>query len=106
MPPDAYWDSPPQLPDPVIEPSDRARRACVEGGQPLEPVVPHVVQDLGRGGVAFLEWLEPFIYAYNEDYPLLIGYLNDDTEERPRLLWFKDRKLTLEDLNTDDTRHG
>lgn len=55
---------------------------------------------------AFLEWLGPFIYAFNEDFPLLIGYLNDDTEGRPRLLWFKDRKLTLEDLNTDETRYG
>jgi hypothetical protein len=55
---------------------------------------------------AFLEWLGPFIYAFNEDYPLLIGYLNDDAEGRPRLLWFKDRELTLEDLNTDETRYG
>jgi hypothetical protein len=55
---------------------------------------------------AFLEWLGPFIYAFNEDYPKLLGYLDDDTEGRPRLLWFKDRRLTLEDLNTDETRYG
>jgi len=54
----------------------------------------------------FLDRLGPFIYAFNEDYPLLIGYLNDDTEGCPRPLWFKDRKLTLEDLNADDTRYG
>ena len=52
---------------------------------------------------AFLEWLGPFIYAFSKDYPLLIRYLNDDSEGRPRLLWFKDRKLTLENLNTKVT---
>jgi hypothetical protein len=55
---------------------------------------------------AFIEWLGPYIYAYNEEYPLLIGYLKYDNEGRPRLLWFKDRELVLEDLNTDDTRYG
>ena len=143
VPSDSFWDPPPQLPDPVVEPSESWdpdwRESGIDEEFPDEPwrhdwagylsesasvaTVAHaaLVWRVGRywnlsfrtsfktwaeAVFAFLEWLGPFIYAYNEDYPLLIGYLNDDTEERPRLLWFTDRKLTLEDLNTDDTRHG
>ena len=29
---------------------------------------------------ALLEWLGPFIYAFNKDYPLLIGYLPEHAD--------------------------
>jgi len=143
VPPDAYWGQPPQLPDPVAEPSEFWDPDWRESGIPEEfrgepwrhdwaPIfrdaaavdtVPHATLVWRPGGLwklsirtsfktwseavfAFIEWLGPFIYAFNDDFPLLVGYLDYDNDERPCLLWFKDRALTLEDLNTDATRHG
>jgi hypothetical protein len=140
--PEAYGGPPPELPDPVVEPSEFWDPDWREMGsfdefadKPWRHDWAAVLSESASVGTvaqaglvwrsgelwnlsfrtsfktwaeavfAFLDWLGPFIYAFNQDYPLLIGYLNDDTEERPRLLWFKDRKLTLEDLNTEDTRH-
>jgi hypothetical protein len=47
----------------------------------------------------FLEWLGPFIDTWGEDRPLFIGYINDEQEPRPYLLWAHERRLVMEDLN-------
>jgi hypothetical protein len=47
----------------------------------------------------FLEWLGPFIEADQPDRPRFVGYLLDDGEPRPYLLWASDGSLQMEDLN-------
>ncbi|HEX5621408.1 MAG TPA: hypothetical protein VFX51_23485 [Solirubrobacteraceae bacterium] len=54
-----------------------------------------------EGVFEFLEWLGPFIDVYNAEASYLIGYIHYEYDERPHLVWFKDRRLTLENLNTD-----
>ncbi|CAA9517463.1 MAG: hypothetical protein AVDCRST_MAG67-3148 [uncultured Solirubrobacteraceae bacterium] len=46
----------------------------------------------------FLEWLGPFIDSW-EDRPRLVGYIDDEQEPRPYLLWVQHRRLVMEDLN-------
>jgi hypothetical protein len=48
----------------------------------------------------FLEWLGPFIVmTYGTERPELIGYINDQQELRPYLLWVRESRLVMEDLN-------
>jgi hypothetical protein len=56
-----------------------------------------------EGVFEFLEWLGPFIDVYNPDAKYLIGYIHYEYDERPHLVWFKERRLSLEDLNTDES---
>lgn len=52
----------------------------------------------------FLEWFGPFIDTHEMERPLLIGYIEDEGEPRPYLLWANDRRLVMEDLNHSDGR--
>ena len=47
----------------------------------------------------FLEWLGPFIDSWPEDRPRLVGYIDDEEDPRPYLLWAQNRRLVMEDLN-------
>jgi hypothetical protein len=47
----------------------------------------------------FIEWVGPFIDSAMEDQPRLLGYIYDEEEPRPFLLWIRNRRLVMEDLN-------
>ena len=47
----------------------------------------------------FLEWLGPFIETHGLERPLFVGYLLDDGQPRPHLLWGFDGRLSMENLN-------
>ena len=47
----------------------------------------------------FLEWLGPFVDTWGLDRPLFLGYIDDEGEPRPYLLWAHEGRLTMEDLN-------
>ena len=47
----------------------------------------------------FLEWLGPFIDTHQSDSSRFVGYILDEAHPRPNLLWARDGKLTMENLN-------
>src|SRR5215216_412379 len=110
LPDDAWWGPAPELPQPVSEVhewwSPDWREAGIEDEFESEPWRHDWARWLSGsmrswpGAVfVFLEWLGPFIETYQQDRPQLVGYVLYDVQPRPHLLWARDGKLAMEDLN-------